>query len=385
MNHLTDAIAAEPNNVDLNDIGQRVILPSSYMGGPQHMNQCYQDSMSLGRRYRKVDVFLTMTTNPYWDEITQELEPGQTPYDRPDLIARVFEMKRKALLDEIYNHGIFGLSVAYIYTIEFQKHGLPHMHLLIFLHVPHKLTTPEAVDSCIWARWPDPEQYPKLFATVKWCMVHTCSATSCLANGKCSKGFPKAFNRATTMDTDGYPDYWRPDNGSAYEISGTLCDNCHIVPYNPYLSAKYDCHLNMECAASFATLKYIFKYVQKGPDRGLLEFQMKDEVKRWIDGRYISSPDAMWRIFQFDTHQQTPNVVWLQVHLPEHQFITFNPNEDAEMVLDCASNQSTTLTAFFEANRDQGDLGTTARKYTYQEFPQHFVYDKNARKWKLRK
>jgi len=173
LNHLTDAVATEPDNVDLNNIGQRVILPSSYTGGPRHMNQCYQDSMSLGRRYRKVDMFLTMTMNPYWDEITQELEPGQTPYDRPDLIARVFEMKRKALLDEIYNHGIFGLTVAYVYTIEFQKWGLPHMHLLIFLHEPHKVLTPEAVDSCIWARWPDPEQYPKLSATVKRCMVHT--------------------------------------------------------------------------------------------------------------------------------------------------------------------------------------------------------------------
>ena len=30
--------------------------------------------------------------------------------------------------------GIFGRALARIYTIEFQKRGLPHMHLLIFLH-----------------------------------------------------------------------------------------------------------------------------------------------------------------------------------------------------------------------------------------------------------
>ena len=109
LNNLTDAIATDPDNLNLNEIGQRVILPSSYTGGPRNTNQAHQDSMSLARRYRKVDAFLTMTTNPLWEEIVQELEPGQTAYDRPDLVAPVFQLKRKALLDEIYNHGIFGM------------------------------------------------------------------------------------------------------------------------------------------------------------------------------------------------------------------------------------------------------------------------------------
>lgn len=62
-----------------------------------------------------------MTTNPHWKEIEDELFPGQTVYDRPDLVARIFQMKKDTLIDYIYKHGIFGLAVAYVYMIEFQK------------------------------------------------------------------------------------------------------------------------------------------------------------------------------------------------------------------------------------------------------------------------
>ena len=55
--------------------------------------------------------------------------------------------------------------------VDVQKRGLPHVHILIFLKEPHKLLTPEAIDSSISARWPDPVTEPALFQTVKNCMV----------------------------------------------------------------------------------------------------------------------------------------------------------------------------------------------------------------------
>ena len=66
-------------------------------------------------------------------------------------------MKKQAILDDIYKNGVFGQAVAYVYTIEFQKRDLPHMHCLIFLKDPYKLITTEAIDSCIRAYWPDSE------------------------------------------------------------------------------------------------------------------------------------------------------------------------------------------------------------------------------------
>jgi hypothetical protein len=45
-------------------------------------------------------------------------------------------------MDDI-KKGALGVSVAHVFTIEFQKRGLPHIHLIIFLHYDSKLKTPE--------------------------------------------------------------------------------------------------------------------------------------------------------------------------------------------------------------------------------------------------
>jgi len=74
-----------------------------------------------------------MTANPKWLEILHSLFPGQIATDRPDILSQVFEQKKKVLLKFIDN-GFFGTTIAHIYTIEFQKRGPPHIHLLIFLY-----------------------------------------------------------------------------------------------------------------------------------------------------------------------------------------------------------------------------------------------------------
>jgi hypothetical protein len=303
------------------DVGQRVVLPSSYIGGPRHQQQRYQDAMTIARFFKKIDLFITMTANPNWEEITRELLPGQTSYDRPDLIARVFKQKKQELMDDIYKKQIFGHVPAYIYVVEFQKRGLPHVHLLIVLGGDSRLRTPRDVDSCISAQWPDPDVQPMLFDTVRSTMIHgPCGSINpsavCMENGQCTKGYPKAFQHETSTADDGYPLYARPDDGRSFpvKVKGTTVhiDNQWIVPYNPYLSAKFHCHINVESVATFRTVKYCFKYIHKGPDRATLEYE-HDEIKQYIDGRYIGAPEAIWRILHFDVHKQIPTVERLQV------------------------------------------------------------------------
>lgn len=65
------------------DIG--TILPSSYYGGSRQMLECYQDAMAIARHLGAPQLFITMTANPNWPEITNELLPGQTASDLPDL------------------------------------------------------------------------------------------------------------------------------------------------------------------------------------------------------------------------------------------------------------------------------------------------------------
>ncbi|KAI0056662.1 hypothetical protein BV25DRAFT_1864431, partial [Artomyces pyxidatus] len=61
---LEDAVAAADDQLDLNEVGKRVILPSSYIGGPRYMHQLFQDAMALARYFRRIDLFITVTCNP---------------------------------------------------------------------------------------------------------------------------------------------------------------------------------------------------------------------------------------------------------------------------------------------------------------------------------
>jgi len=134
------------------DLGMCAVLPLSYIGGSQHQQQRFQDAMTIARHFNKIDLFITMTANPSWPEITWKLLPGQTSYDCPDIVARVFKMKKQELLDDIYKQHIFGPVQAYVYVIEFQKRGLPYLHLLIVLDNDNHLLIPAHIDSCISGR-----------------------------------------------------------------------------------------------------------------------------------------------------------------------------------------------------------------------------------------
>ena len=135
---------------DPRNVGRRVILPSSFTGGPRYMHERQQDAMTYVRKYGHPDLFITMTTNPNWPEIRNNLLPGQEPLDRPDLVARVFRLKVKKLLEMLTKEMIFGKPQAWLYSTEWQKRGLPHCHLLQWLIPEHKIT-PDKIDDVICA------------------------------------------------------------------------------------------------------------------------------------------------------------------------------------------------------------------------------------------
>ena len=83
------------------------------------MRHRYMDAIAQVRRFGKLDVFLTMTCNPNWDEIKRELYLGQTPQDRPDLIVRVFRAKLQELKDRLLKKDILGKVRAHVYVVEF--------------------------------------------------------------------------------------------------------------------------------------------------------------------------------------------------------------------------------------------------------------------------
>ncbi|XP_072148353.1 uncharacterized protein [Setaria viridis] len=103
---LLDSIHAGQDRGDA--VGKRTVLSSSFIGGPRDKMRRYLDAMALVRKYGKPDIFLTMTCNPNWEDITNELEFGQTPQDRPDLVVRVFRAKLEEMKKELLEEHILG-------------------------------------------------------------------------------------------------------------------------------------------------------------------------------------------------------------------------------------------------------------------------------------
>ncbi|CAE1318262.1 unnamed protein product [Acanthosepion pharaonis] len=129
--HLRDGLRSDG---DPRNLGKPCILPSSYTGGPRYMHERTQDAMTYVRHYRRPDLFVTFTCNPKWVEITRELFSGQQYSHRPDLIDRVFRLQLRKLMDLILKGQVFGRVKCHMYTVEWQKRGLPHAHILLWLN-----------------------------------------------------------------------------------------------------------------------------------------------------------------------------------------------------------------------------------------------------------
>jgi len=100
--------------------------------------------------------------NPDWTEFREaasiKLDDNsiieQSPQDRPDLITRIAKLKFDDIINDINKEQIFGKLAAYLYTIDFQKRGLPHMHLLLTVSPQDGIHSPVEIDDFISAEIP---------------------------------------------------------------------------------------------------------------------------------------------------------------------------------------------------------------------------------------
>ncbi len=141
-----------------------------------------------------------------------------------------------------------------------------------------------------------------------------------MEDGKCTKQYPRKFQSEMVTIVNGYPIYRRRDMGHTVLVHGVKLNNHWVVLYNVYLSTKYDVHINIEVCNNICVVKYLFKYVYKGHDRAIVEISRQsenategnvveaNEIKKYLDCRYVSTSEAAWRIFKFDMHEWFPTI-----------------------------------------------------------------------------
>ncbi|GBO45558.1 hypothetical protein AVEN_37637-1 [Araneus ventricosus] len=74
--------------------------------------------------------------------------------------------------------------------------------------------------------------------------------------------------KKTEENINGYPMYQRKYTESV-RVGRHDLDNRLVVPYNPWLSKKFNAHINVEVCASIKSVKYLYKYVYKGHDAAI--------------------------------------------------------------------------------------------------------------------
>lgn len=157
-------------------------------------------------------------------------------------------------------------------------------------------------------------------------------------------------------------------------------DNRFVVPYCRDLLLRFQCHINLEVCNSSRSLKYLFKYCLKSHDNAIMLLRSKkgectstsketikpvNEVKHYLDGRYVCASEAAWRILGFNIHYRSPAVERLPVHVPGGKNVAFDVKDNLQKFVEQTKNRNNKLEAWFIVNKTYPE----AREYTYQEFP----------------
>ena len=123
----------------------------------------------------------------------------------------------------------------------------------------------------------------------------------------------------------------------------------------------------------------------KGHDRATIvlcdDESAMDEIKGYLDARYVSASEAIWRIFGFSMHDEKLDIQRLEVHLPGENIVAFNDNDNIPQLVNNATNKKTTLTEWFLTNQ----RNHMANELLYNEFPSRWVWNARNKCWTERK
>nr|GEU33583.1 putative ribonuclease H-like domain-containing protein [Tanacetum cinerariifolium] len=246
----------------------------------------------------------------------------------------------------------------FLYTIEFQKRGLPHCHTLVWVDAKDKIRHASEIDGYISAELPNSKADPDAYRVVSEMMVHgPCglanSEVVCMKEGKCGKKFPKTYNNHTFVDENGYVHYRRRESDIYATRRGVDLDNAYIMPYNLELCLTFHAHINVEYCGWSMLIKYLFKYISKGSDKIAAQIV-----------RPVGEPPAV-----------SDNAPIIRDEI--QNFIDGRDWQPLKMIIADEGKTKTTLTEWLTYNEPNID----GRHLTYVDFTKEFVWYPNSKSW----
>ena len=332
----------------LNNItpSENIYLPSSFLSSKWWTSNQIADSLAIAAALGNPTFFITMTCNTNWPEIQSQLQPGQNFLNILVVVIHVFKWKLALPLKTLKTMFINAGHLVYcIHCIEFQKHGVPHAHILKFSSA---CNTPHDIDIIVSVEIPNDAVDANLVCT--FMMHHHPSAEQppskycqrVLSDGShsCHFKYPHPLQQKTTNNSEGRVHYCQRNPGDEM-----------VMLYCLLLLHKFQCHLNLEICSTSHIFQYLFKYIHKGmlyhqravtishrllmisigPDQTQYwvqtadqHDQVIDEIEEYWQAQYLSAGEAVWWILGFHITKKEPSVMTLPIYLPgchvHHQY-----------------------------------------------------------------
>ncbi|GKC05733.1 DNA helicase [Tanacetum coccineum] len=228
------------------------------------------------------------------------------------------------------------------------------------------------IDEYISAELPDPVENPRGYKVVSQMMMHgPCGAANlgalCMQSGPCNKHFTNIVNNETFFDSIGHVQCRKRDTKVHVIKHESKLENCNVVPYNRALCLAFEAHINVEYCGWSMLIKYLFKYISKGPDRILTKISKPiGEASNSTGGNEI----------QIDEIQ---NYI-MNVHLENKQRINFRERDRLEVIVNLPDRKKTTLTEWYVYNNENTD----GQELTYLNFLSEFVWYPDSKTWRRR-
>nr|GEW76574.1 DNA helicase [Tanacetum cinerariifolium] len=157
-----------------------------------------------------------------------------------------------------------------------------------------RIRNQEDIDKYISAGLPSKETDPEGHRVVAEFMIHgpcgeICPTAACMKNGpNCTKHFPKEYCESTYIDAAGFVHYRRKDTRSTTTKQNVELDNGYVTEI------------------------------------------VIDEIKNYLNSRYIGPHEACWSLFEFDIHSRERAVQVLAVHKENMQRVVFRERDQLQ-------------------------------------------------------